>query len=259
MAKLTENKKSELEQISLDRKDYIHTLYAFWDFFGPIILTFSLYGGIKYFIAEARYIPSGSMLPTLQINDRIVIEKLTYQKRSPRRREVVVFNSPYSFDNDLLSRRTSPLPSSIECGVVNFPLLGFLSGVVDPACHAYIKRVVAVAGDSVFVAGAYQTAAGIYSDTVQLSSSCDSITITTVNLISVYTYNASIDICDGDSVFVGGGYQKTSGIYNDTVQSASSCDSLIITTVNVSPAYNSNSMHRARLGAHTRPDPAQSL
>jgi hypothetical protein len=34
--------------------------------------------GIRTFIAEARYIPSNSMLPTLQINDRLMIDKLSY-------------------------------------------------------------------------------------------------------------------------------------------------------------------------------------
>ncbi|AAP99558.1 MULTISPECIES: signal peptidase I [Prochlorococcus] len=126
-------------------------LAAFWDYWGPVFVTFALYAGIKSFIAEARYIPSGSMLPTLQINDRLVIEKLSYRTRSPKRGEVVVFNSPYSFNKILIAKRLNPLPSTLKCVVVSFPLINSLLGVVDPACNAYIKRVVAVGGDSVFV------------------------------------------------------------------------------------------------------------
>ncbi len=48
--------------------------------------------GIRTFVAEARYIPSSSMEPTLEINDRLIIEKLTYHFREPERGDVVVFN-----------------------------------------------------------------------------------------------------------------------------------------------------------------------
>ena len=48
--------------------------------------------GIRQFVAEARYIPSGSMLPTLQINDRLIIDKLGYQFKDPERGDIVVFN-----------------------------------------------------------------------------------------------------------------------------------------------------------------------
>ena len=48
--------------------------------------------GIRQFVAEARYIPSGSMLPTLQINDRFIIDKLGYQFKDPERGDIVVFN-----------------------------------------------------------------------------------------------------------------------------------------------------------------------
>ena len=48
--------------------------------------------GIRQFVAEARYIPSGSMLPTLQINDRLIIDKLGYKFRDPQRGDIVVFN-----------------------------------------------------------------------------------------------------------------------------------------------------------------------
>lgn len=40
---------------------------------------------------EARYIPSGSMQPTLQINDRIFINKLAYRSKPPERGDIVLF------------------------------------------------------------------------------------------------------------------------------------------------------------------------
>jgi signal peptidase I len=48
--------------------------------------------GIRSFVAEARYIPSGSMLPTLQINDRLIIDKISYNFSNPQRGDIVVFN-----------------------------------------------------------------------------------------------------------------------------------------------------------------------
>ncbi|MBE9168422.1 signal peptidase I [Pleurocapsales cyanobacterium LEGE 06147] len=48
--------------------------------------------GIRTFVAEARYIPSGSMLPTLEINDRLIIDKIGYDFGSPQRGDIVVFN-----------------------------------------------------------------------------------------------------------------------------------------------------------------------
>lgn len=48
--------------------------------------------GIRSFVAEARYIPSESMLPTLQINDRLIIDKISYDFRDPARGDIVVFS-----------------------------------------------------------------------------------------------------------------------------------------------------------------------
>jgi signal peptidase I len=48
--------------------------------------------GIRSCVAEARYIPSESMLPTLEINDRLIVEKITYHFREPERGDVVVFS-----------------------------------------------------------------------------------------------------------------------------------------------------------------------
>ncbi|MDJ0531374.1 MAG: signal peptidase I [Xenococcaceae cyanobacterium MO_207.B15] len=48
--------------------------------------------GIRTLVAEARYIPSSSMEPTLEINDRLIIEKISYRFKAPQRGDVVVFS-----------------------------------------------------------------------------------------------------------------------------------------------------------------------
>jgi signal peptidase I len=57
-----------------------------------LVIAVAIAFGIRTFVAEARYIPSGSMLPTLKIDDRLMVEKLTYHFRSPTRGDIVVFN-----------------------------------------------------------------------------------------------------------------------------------------------------------------------
>ena len=117
----------------------------------PFILLASFLSSCRTFIAEPRYIPSGSMLPELQINDRIIIEKISLKERSPLRGEIVVFNSPFSFDNELIKLRNKPLPKKSYCFFMGFPPMSLIPGIRDRACDAYIKRVVALPGEIVSV------------------------------------------------------------------------------------------------------------
>ena len=122
-----------------------------WDISGPVLLTISLYLGIRQYIGEARYIPTGSMLPGLKINDRLIVEKITLRQRSPRRGEIVVFNSPYAFDKKLIAGRKKPLPSKFKCSLITFPVISWIPRLSDRACDAYIKRVVAIGGDRLLI------------------------------------------------------------------------------------------------------------
>ena len=119
-----------------------------WAFWRSVLITLAVALGIRQYLVEARYIPSGSMLPGLQIQDRLLVEKLSYRNRPPRRGEIVVFHAPQHFDPVLSAGRpTSPL----QCLVVNLPLINSLPGVANPACDAYIKRVVGLPGERVMV------------------------------------------------------------------------------------------------------------
>ena len=93
---------------------------------------------VKTFVAQAFYIPSGSMEPQLQINDRIVVSKVSYRLHEPRRGDIVVFDAPGEEDDD-----DSPLPARILRTIVQSV------GLAPPSTDEYIKRVVALPGERV--------------------------------------------------------------------------------------------------------------
>lgn len=59
-----------------------------------LLVAFALvFGFVRPFVVEAFYIPSGSMIPTLEIGDRVLVNKFIYRFQSPERGDVVVFES----------------------------------------------------------------------------------------------------------------------------------------------------------------------
>jgi signal peptidase I len=79
-----------------------------------IALSVVLAFGIRTFVAEARYIPTGSMLSTLQINDRLLVDKLAYRFGDPQRGDIVVFNPTKKLEeqnfHDAFIKRVIGLP-----------------------------------------------------------------------------------------------------------------------------------------------------
>ncbi len=62
----------------------------------PLLIAASLIAAVlmKTFLFAAFYIPSVSMQPTLEVQDRIMVNKLVYDFRQPRAGEIVVFDNP---------------------------------------------------------------------------------------------------------------------------------------------------------------------
>lgn len=59
-----------------------------------VIIALSLAILIRAFVAEPRFIPSDSMFPTLEIGDRVVVEKVLYYLHPPATGDIVVFAPP---------------------------------------------------------------------------------------------------------------------------------------------------------------------
>ena len=55
---------------------------------------------VRTFVLQTFYVPSESMEHTLNKNDRVLVNKLVYDFRSPARGEVIVFTSPLDWRTD---------------------------------------------------------------------------------------------------------------------------------------------------------------
>ena len=52
---------------------------------------------VRLFIQEARYVNGPSMLPTLEQDDRVIVNKLTYDFREPQSGDIIIFEYPQSY------------------------------------------------------------------------------------------------------------------------------------------------------------------
>ena len=75
---------------------------------------------LRAFIVEPRFIPSGSMEPTLQVGDRILVDKISQQWQEPQRGEILIFYPPKS-------------------------------PAIDDTSKAYIRRLIGIEGDRIAV------------------------------------------------------------------------------------------------------------
>ncbi|MGC4805351.1 signal peptidase I [Micromonospora sp. DT233] len=108
-----------------------------------LILAFCLAVLIRSFLLQAFFIPSGSMEDTLLIGDRVLVNKVVYDVRDPRRGEVVVFRGTARWAPQQIQE---PDP-----GVVGRfgRTVGDLVGLSRPGEKDFIKRVIGLPGDRV--------------------------------------------------------------------------------------------------------------
>lgn len=108
-----------------------------------MLLAFSIALLIRTFLLQAFLIPTGSMENTLRIEDRVLVNKVVYEFRDPRRGEIVVFRGTQSWAPENRVRRNDGWVSSFARTV------GGLVGFTEPNEKDFVKRVIGVPGDHV--------------------------------------------------------------------------------------------------------------
>ena len=106
-----------------------------------VVVAFAVALLIKTFVLQAFFIPSASMEPTLVEGDRVLVEKLSYTLGQPTRGQVLVF------ERDLTIALPVEPPGNFLTDIVD--ALKGLFGFPDESTQDFIKRVIAVEGDSI--------------------------------------------------------------------------------------------------------------
>lgn len=114
----------------------------------PILITVALLIAVvlKTFLVQAFVIPSGSMEATIQVSDRVLVDKLTpWFGSKPQRGDVMVFKDPGGWLDD-----EQPPPDTSPAVIKKFKEGLTLIGLLPSADEQdLIKRVVGVGGDTV--------------------------------------------------------------------------------------------------------------
>ena len=74
------------------------------EFLDPFIIAGIAAWVLITFVARTYYIPSGSMLPTLQIHDVLLVDKFEYRFHQPNEGDIVVFPPPIPTPDDFIKR-----------------------------------------------------------------------------------------------------------------------------------------------------------
>lgn len=103
-----------------------------------VVIAFVLALVLKTFLIQAFFIPSSSMEPTLQVSDRVLVNKLAYTLREPRRGEVAVFTDHEAgaeADTGLMDRITDAVSAGL--------------GLPRSGERDFIKRIIGLPGETV--------------------------------------------------------------------------------------------------------------
>ena len=113
-----------------------------WDIPVTIAVALGVVLLITTFLVKPFSIPSGSMEDTLQVGDRVLVNRAVFKVRDVERGDVVVFDGSGSFVPPQVAPDRDPITGALVW-------VGQSFGLVAPDSTDFIKRVIGTGGDRV--------------------------------------------------------------------------------------------------------------
>jgi len=110
--------------------------------------------GVQAFVIKPYKIPSGSMEPTLHVNQRILVDRIGTHFGNPQVGDIIVFHPPASYTEGCANSdegAATGSPDAKACDVVG----------AKESSETFVKRVVGVGGDRISIAGGHVIRNGV--------------------------------------------------------------------------------------------------
>lgn len=107
-----------------------------------VVVALGLALGIQQFLVKPFRIPSESMVPTLEVGQRVLVDRVSPRFSEPERGDVIVFKPPKGADDD----------AEVQCAE-DVPGAACAKAVDGRSDTNFIKRVVGVPGDELYIEG----------------------------------------------------------------------------------------------------------
>ncbi|HEX6256230.1 MAG TPA: signal peptidase I [Euzebyales bacterium] len=103
-----------------------------------MLIAFVLALLLRSFLVQAFYIPSESMMPTLEIGDRVLVNRLAFRLGEPGRGDIVVFSD----EEGARRNNANPIVGGLRSLAAGL-------GLAPPAEQDYIKRIIGLPGETI--------------------------------------------------------------------------------------------------------------
>jgi signal peptidase I len=108
---------------------------------GIVVAALVLALGVQAFLVKPYRIPSGSMLPTVRVNQRVLVNRLALDFSSPRVGDIIVFHPPKNYSEGCADRAEGENQAGQDAPSACQVAWG------QPSSQTFIKRVVGLPGD----------------------------------------------------------------------------------------------------------------
>jgi signal peptidase I len=84
------------------------------EFLLTLLVAYLIAQGVRAWVVSPYVVPTGSMLPTIQLNDMVLANKFVYRFQSPKRGDIVVLDDPTGQHGTLIKRTIATAGQTVD-------------------------------------------------------------------------------------------------------------------------------------------------